>query len=57
MLGYIRHGDEVIRLNGPHYEVGLTRGMDGRYITSKQLPTLDEAKAFIDAGKPTEEQK
>jgi hypothetical protein len=52
--GYITHKDDVIMTNGTHYRVGTKKDDNGQYLHdhAKVFPSADEAKAFIDAGKP-----
>lgn len=54
MLGYIQHQGESIATNGAFHVGTVKDPVTGYYDTSKvrSFPTLDEAKAFIDAGKP-----
>lgn len=55
MLGYIKHNGESIATNGGIFHVGTVKDPEtGYFIQSKarSFPTLEQAKTFIDAGKP-----
>ena len=57
MLGYIKYQGESIATNGAFHVGTVKDPATGHFDLSKvrMFQTLDEAKAFIDAGKPAED--
>lgn len=53
MLGYIRHGGEVIATNVSHFFVGTAKTADGLWDwnTAAVFTSVEDAKDFIDNGK------
>ena len=56
MLGYIKHNGESIATNGAFHVGTVKDPATGCFDMSKvrTFPTLVEAQAFIDAGKPVQ---